>query len=340
MNISIPALLKKLIARQDLAEAEAYEAITGILSRAFTEGQIGGFLATLAAKGETIDEIAGGARAMRAAATRIQSLAPDTLDTVGTGGDGGITFNISTTVAFVAAGAGAVVAKHGNRASSGKSGSADCLECLGLNLAADPEVMEQALNEIGITFMFAPTFHKAMRFAGPIRKQLGVRTLFNLLGPLTNPAGAPCQLLGVFAPNLTEAFAEVLQKLGSRRVLVVHGHDGMDEITLTTTTRCSELKNGVVKTYDIDPANYFGDYCSPADLEGGEPADNAAITRGILEGQITGPKRDIVLLNAAASLLAANRCTDLADGLKQSAAAIDSGAALDKLEKLIAFSKS
>ena len=277
---------------------------------------------------------------IRAAATRVQSLVPNTLDTVGTGGDGGMTFNISTTVAFVAAGAGAVVAKHGNRASSGKSGSADCLECLGLNLAADPEVMEQALNEIGITFLFAPTFHKAMRFAGPVRKQLGVRTLFNLLGPLTNPAGAPCQLLGVFAPDLTEAFAAVLQKLGSRRVLVVHGHDGMDEITLTTTTRCSELKDGAIKTYDIDPVSFFGETCTNEELEGGEPADNAAITRGILEGQVTGPKRDIVLLNAAASLLAANRCTDLADGIKNSAESIDSGAALDKLEKLIAFSKS
>ena len=338
MNIS--PLLKKLIARQDLAEAEAYEAVTGILSGEFTEGQIGGFLAALAAKGETIDEIAAGARAMRAAATRIQSLNANTLDTVGTGGDGGMTFNISTTVAFVAAGAGAVVAKHGNRASSGKSGSADCLECLGFNLAAAPEVLEQALNEIGITFMFAPAFHKAMRFAGPVRKQLGVRTLFNLLGPLTNPAGAPCQLIGVFAPDLTEAFAEVLKKLGSRRVLVVHGHDGMDEITLTTTTRCSELKDGAVKTYDIDPAAYFDDLCTTADLEGGLPADNAAITRGILAGKIQGPKRDIVLLNAAASLLAANRCADLADGLRQSAAAIDSGAALDKLERLVAFSKS
>ena len=338
--MNIPALLKKLIARKDLSEAEAFEAVTGILSGEFTEGQIGGFLAALAAKGETIDEIAAGARAMRAAATRIQSLANDTLDTVGTGGDGGMTFNISTTVAFVAAGAGATVAKHGNRASSGKSGSADCLECLGLNLAAAPEVMEQALNEIGITFMFAPSFHKAMRFAGPVRKQLGVRTLFNLLGPLTNPAGAPCQLIGVFAPDLTEAFAEVLKKLGSRRVLVVHGHDGMDEITLTTTTRCSELKDGVVKTYDIDPAAYFDDLCTNADLEGGLPADNALITRGILEGQITGPKRDIVLLNAAASLLAANRCADLADGIRKSAAAIDSGAALDKLERLVAFSKT
>ena len=338
--MNIPALLKKLIARKDLTEAEAFEAVTGSLSGEFTEGQIGGFLATLAAKGETVEEIAAGARAMRAAATRIQSLAPNTLDTVGTGGDGGMTFNISTTVAFVAAGAGAVVAKHGNRASSGKSGSADCLECLGLNLAAAPEVMEQALNEIGITFMFAPTFHKAMRFAGPVRKQMGVRTLFNLLGPLTNPAGAPCQLIGVFAPELTEAFAEVLKKLGSRRVLVVHGHDGMDEITLTTTTRCSELKEGVVKTYDIDPTAYFENTCTNADLEGGMPADNAAITRGILEGKITGPKRDIVLINSAASLRAANRCTDLADGIRQSAASIDSGAALDKLEKLVAFSKS
>ena len=338
--MNIPSLLKKLIARQDLTETDAFEAVTAILSGAFTEAQIGGFLAALAAKGETIDEIAAGARAMRAAATRLQSLAPDTLDTVGTGGDGGMTFNISTTVAFVAAGAGAVVAKHGNRASSGKSGSADCLECLGFNLAAAPEIIEQALNEIGITFMFAPSFHKAMRFAGPVRKQLGVRTLFNLLGPLTNPAGAPCQLIGVFAPELTETFAAVLQKLGSRRVLVVHGHDGMDEITLTTTTRCSELKDGRIKTYDIDPAAYFGNYCAPADLEGGLPPDNAAITRGILAGAITGPKRDIVLLNSAASLLAANRCADLAEGIRLSAQSIDSGAALDKLEKLVAFSKT
>ena len=338
--MNIPALLKKLVARRDLTEDEAFESIHGMLSGEFTEGQIGAFLGTLAAKGETVAEIAGAARAMRAAATRIQSLAPDTLDTVGTGGDGGLTFNISTTVAFVAAGAGAVVAKHGNRASSGKSGSADCLECLGLNLAAAPEVMEQALNEIGITFMFAPTFHKAMRYAGPVRKQMGVRTLFNLLGPLTNPAGAPCQLLGVFAPELTEAFAHVLQRLGSRRVLVVHGHDGMDEITLTTTTRCSELKDGHIKTYDIDPAVHFENYCVIEELAGGAPADNAAITRGILEGKITGPKRDIVLLNSAASLLSANRCADLADGIRKSAQSLDSGAALDKLEKLIAFSKT
>ncbi len=335
----VPAVLRKLIARQDLTENEAFEAITAILAGELTEGQIGAFLATLSAKGETIDEISAGARAMRAAATRVQSLSPNTLDTVGTGGDGGMTFNISTTVAFVAAGAGAIVAKHGNRASSGKSGSADCLEQLGLNLAAAPEIMEQALNELGITFLFAPSFHKAMRFAGPVRKQLGVRTLFNLLGPLTNPAGAPCQLIGVFAPELTETFAEVLKKLGSRRVLVVHGHDGMDEITLTTTTRCSELKDGKVKTYDIDPLNYFEDTCTNAELEGGSPADNAVITRAILKGGLYGPKRDIVLINAAASLLAANLVSDLAEGLRKAADAIDSGAAFDKLERLIAFSK-
>ncbi len=335
----IPAVLRKLIARQDLTENETFETVTAILAGELTEGQIGAFLSTLSAKGETIEEIAAGARAMRAAATRVQSLSPNTLDTVGTGGDGGMTFNISTTVAFVAAGAGAIVAKHGNRASSGKSGSADCLEQLGLNLAAAPEIMEQALNELGITFLFAPSFHKAMRFAGPVRKQLGVRTLFNLLGPLTNPAGAPCQLIGVFAPELTETFAEVLKKLGSRRVLVVHGHDGMDEITLTTTTRCSELKDGKVKTYDIDPLNYFEDTCSNDELEGGSPADNAVITRAILKGGLHGPKRDIVLINAAASLLAANHVNDLAEGLRKAAEAIDSGAAFDKLERLIAFSK-
>jgi anthranilate phosphoribosyltransferase len=332
-------LLRKLIARQDLTENEAFDAVTAILAGALSEGQIGAFLATLAAKGETTDEIAAGAKAMRAAATRVQSLNVNTLDTVGTGGDGGMTFNISTTVAFVAAGAGAIVAKHGNRASSGKSGSADCLEQLGLNLAAEPEIMEQALNELGITFLFAPSFHKAMRYAGPVRKQLGVRTLFNLLGPLTNPAGAPCQLIGVFAPELTETFAEVLKKLGSRRVLVVHGHDGMDEITLTKTTRCSELKDGKIKTYDIDPSAYFDDPCSPADLEGGNPSDNALITRTILKGGLFGPKRDIVLINAAASLLAANLVTDLGEGLRKAAESIDSGAAYDKLERLIEFSK-
>ncbi|MDR0992971.1 MAG: anthranilate phosphoribosyltransferase [Verrucomicrobiota bacterium] len=333
-------LLKKLVAGNDLQESEAHQAVQSILSGEWTEGQIGGFLTALAIKGETVDEMVGAARAMRATATRLQSLLPNTLDTVGTGGDGGMTFNISTTVAFVAAGAGAVVAKHGNRASSGKSGSADCLECLGFNLAAEIDVLEQALNEIGITFMFAPSFHKAMRFAGPVRKQLGIRTLFNLLGPLTNPAGASCQLIGVFAPEWTEAFAQVLQKLGSRRVLVVHGSDGMDEITLTGPSRCCELQDGRMKTYDIDPAVYFGAYCAPEELEGGTPEENAAITRAILEGRLQGPKRNIVLLNAGASLLAANAAASLQEGIQAAADSIDSGAALNKLDQLVAFSHS
>ena len=333
-------ILKKLIDRQDLTETETFDVVTDILSGKLTEAQMGAFLATLQAKGVTVDEICGGARAMRSAARRIQSLKPNTLDTVGTGGDGGMSFNVSTTVAFVAAGAGATVAKHGNRASSGKSGSADCLEQLGLNLKADPEIMEQALNEIGIAFLFAQSFHQAMRFAAGVRRELGVRTLFNLLGPLTNPAGAPCQLIGVFAPDLTETFAHVLKKLGSRRVLVVHGHDGMDEITLTGTTRCSELKDGLVKTYDIDPYEFFGDYCTNPELEGGDAAQNAEITQNILLGKTNGPKRNIVLINAAASLLAAGLVNNLTDGIKKSVDSIDSGAAYDKLMKLIEHSKS
>ena len=333
-------ILKKLIDRQDLTETETFDVVTDILSGKLTEAQMGAFLATLQAKGVTVDEICGGARAMRSAARRIQSLKPNTLDTVGTGGDGGMSFNVSTTVAFVAAGAGATVAKHGNRASSGKSGSADCLEQLGLNLKADPEIMEQALNEIGIAFLFAQSFHQAMRFAAGVRRELGVRTLFNLLGPLTNPAGAPCQLIGVFAPDLTETFAHVLKKLGSRRVLVVHGHDGMDEITLTGTTRCSELKDGLVKTYDIDPYEFFGDYCTNPELEGGDAAQNAEITKNILLGKTNGPKRNIVLINAAASLLAAGLVDNLTDGIKKSVDSIDSGAAYDKLMKLIEHTKS
>ncbi len=333
-------ILKKLIDRQDLTETETFDVVTDILSGKLTEAQMGAFLATLQAKGVTVDEICGGARAMRSAARRIQSLKPNTLDTVGTGGDGGMSFNVSTTVAFVAAGAGATVAKHGNRASSGKSGSADCLEQLGLNLKADPEIMEQALNEIGIAFLFAQSFHQAMRFAAGVRRELGVRTLFNLLGPLTNPAGAPCQLIGVFAPDLTETFAHVLKKLGSRRVLVVHGHDGMDEITLTGTTRCSELKDGLVKTYDIDPYEFFGDYCTNPELEGGDAAQNAEITKNILLGKTNGPKRNIVLINAAASLLAAGLVDNLTDGIKKAVDSIDSGAAYDKLMKLIEYSKS
>lgn len=333
-------LLKKLIARQDLSEKEGYEAITAMLRGEMSAGQTGAFLAAMAAKGESVAEITGGARAMRTAAKRVQSLSNDTLDTVGTGGDGGRTFNISTTVSFVAAGAGAVVAKHGNRASSGICGAADCLEKLGFNLQAEPEIMEEALNEIGICFLFAPSFHSAMRHCAPVRRELGVRTIFNMLGPLTNPAGATRQLIGVFAPELTETFASVARELGAKRVLVVHGHDGMDEITLTTTTRCSELNNGTIKTYDIDPHQWFEKLCDPQELEGGAPEINAEITKLILSAEIQGPKRDIVLLNSAASLLACGLAASIEQGIALSRKSIDSGAALHKLNQLIDFSKS
>ncbi len=332
-------LLKKLIARQDLTESENYAAITTMLEGGMTEGQIGAFLAALAAKGESVSEITGGAGAMRKAARRIQSIANDTLDTVGTGGDGGKTFNISTTVSFVAAGAGAIVAKHGNRASSGISGAADCLEQLGFNLQVEPEIMEEALNEIGICFLFAPSFHSAMRHCGPVRRQIGVRTIFNMLGPLTNPAGATRQLIGVFAPELTETFACVARQLGAKRVLVVHGHDGMDEITMTTTTRCSELHNGTIRTYDIDPLQWFEELCTPQELEGGTPELNAQITRQILSGELQGAKRNIVLLNSAASLLAGGKADSIAEGIRKSADSIDSGAALSKLQQLIEYSQ-
>lgn len=331
--------LKKLIDRKDLTTEESATAIDHILSGNWTEAQIGAFLATLSSKGETIEEITGAAKSMRRHATRIQSLQQNTLDTVGTGGDGGKTFNISTCVAFVAAGAGAIVAKHGNRASSGKAGSADCLEALGFNLNCSPESMEVALNEIGMCFMFAPSFHKAMRFAGPVRKQIGVRCLFNMLGPLTNPAGAPNQLIGVYAPELTEVFASVLKNLGSRRVLVVHGLDNIDEISVCADTRVSELKDGQIRTYNISPADYFGDYANAEDLEGGEAADNAQILLDILEGRETGPKLNVVLINAAASLLAGGLCKDLAEGIRMAREAVRNGKAKEKLEALIQASK-
>jgi len=332
-------ILKKVISGNDLLESESYDLITQMLEGELSDGQIGAFLAALAAKGESVGEITGGARAMRKAAVRIQSLANDTLDTVGTGGDGGKTFNISTTVSFVAAGAGAIVAKHGNRASSGISGAADCLEQLGFNLQVEPEIMEEAVNEIGICFLFAPSFHRAMRHCAPVRRQMGVRTIFNMLGPLTNPAGATRQLIGVYAPELTETFAQVAKELGAKRVIAVHGHDGMDEITMTTITRCTELNNGVIKTYDIDPLNYFDELCAPADLQGGDATLNAQITRQILTGELQGAKRDIVLINSAASLLSCGIVDSLEEGIKKSTESIDSGAALDKLEQLIDYSQ-
>lgn len=331
-------LLTKLIKRQDLSEAEASDAVEQILSGQWTEGQIGAFLGALACKGEVVEEVAGAARAMRRKAIRIQAIGQVVMDTCGTGGDGSNTFNISTTTAFVVAGAGVAVAKHGNRSISSLCGSADVLEALGMNLSVAPESMEQALNEIGICFMFAPAFHGAMKFAMPVRKALGVRTIFNMLGPLTNPAAASCQLLGVFKPELTEMFAQVLGKLGTKRALVVHGHDGLDEISICNSTRVSELKDGLVKTYDITPETWFGDVADAKDLAGGDAKTNATILLDVLGGK-KGACRNVVLMNAGAALFAAGKASDIAGGIKLAEQSIDSGAAKAKLDTLIQFTK-
>ncbi|MDZ7599553.1 MAG: anthranilate phosphoribosyltransferase [Desulfobacterales bacterium] len=295
-------------------------------------------MAALATKGETFEELAGAAQAMRRKAHRIQTPADIVVDTCGTGGDGAHTFNISTTTAFVVAGCGVTVAKHGNRSVSSKCGSADVLEALGVKLDTGPETVEEAVREIGIGFLFAPLYHSAMRYAAPARKEVGIRSIFNMLGPLTNPAGANCQLLGVYAPSLTEMFANALKLLGARRALVVHGHDGLDEISICAPTRVSELRGGLVTTYDLHPEQFFGGLADPAALAGGDAATNAEITRKILAGE-KGPRRDVVVLNSAAALVAADKAASLAAGVPLAEAALDSGAAAAKLEALVRFSR-
>ena len=263
--------LEEIIGGKDLSEETMSQMITEILSGTITHSQIGAFMGALSTKGETFEELIGAARAMRRKATRIQTTRPVVLDTCGTGGDGTRTFNISTTTAFVVAGCGVTVAKHGNRSVSSQCGSADLLEALGINLNLDPEMVEEALCDINIGFLFAPLYHGAMKFAAIARKEVGIRSVFNMLGPLTNPAGANCQLLGVYAPELTEMFAQALQGMGTRRAFVVHGHDGLDEISLGAPTRVSELNDGKIKTYDLSPDQFFTRRADLQDLAGGSP---------------------------------------------------------------------
>jgi anthranilate phosphoribosyltransferase len=258
------------------------------------------------------------------------------VDTCGTGGDGLSTFNISTAAAFVAAGAGVCVAKHGNRAVSSRCGSADVLAELGLNLEAPAAAIEQCIQEHGIGFLFAQKMHPAMKHVAPIRKELGVRTIFNMLGPLANPAGATGQVLGVFKAELTETFARVLRDLGTRRALVVHGLDGLDEITITDRTRVCELRNGELRTYELDAALIFGDYCNPAELAGGDAATNARILRAVLDGSEQGAPRQVTLLNAAAAIVVGEKADRIEDALRLAEQSIASGAALGKLQTLIA----
>lgn len=328
--------LKQIIARENLNEDQMADLMNEIFSGKCTDAQIGAFMAALATKGETFSELAGAARAMRKKALRLEIPAATLVDIVGTGGDSAHTFNISTTTAFVVAGCGVSVAKHGNRAVSSKCGSADVLEALGVNLNLAPELVEEAVMEIGIGFLFAPLYHKAMKYAITARKEIGLRSIFNMLGPLTNPAAANCMLLGVFSPSLTEMFAKALKLLGARRAFVVHGHDGLDEITVCAKTRVSELADGAVQTYDISPEAYFGDLAAPETLRGGNVNENAEITRRILTGE-HGPKRNVVLLNAAAALLCAGKAADLRAGIQMAESAIDNGAAAHKLDNLIRF---
>lgn len=330
--------LNQIIQRKDLSESQMADMMETVLTGNATEAQIGAMMAALATKGETFEELAGAAAAMRRNARRIQAVGSPVVDTCGTGGDGAHTFNISTTTAFVVAGAGVTVAKHGNRSVSSKCGSADVLEVLGVKLDTPPEIVEEAIQEVGIGFMFAPLYHSAMKYAIKPRQELGIRSIFNMLGPLTNPASAGCQLLGVFAPQLTEMFAQALKLLGGQSALVVHGHDGLDEISVCAPTRTSELKDGMVRTYDIDPLSYFGRLADPEEMAGGDAEENAAITRNILAGE-PGPKRDVVLINAGAALMAAGKTGDLKGGIDMATAAIDEGKAVEKLNALVEYTQ-
>lgn len=330
--------LAKIIARKDLHTEEMQEMLDEILSGTITDAQIGAFMGALATKGETFEELAGAARAMRQKAHRIQTSAATVVDIVGTGGDGMSTFNISTTTAFVVAACGVTVAKHGNRAVSSKCGAADVLEALGVKLDASPEIVEEAVKTIGVGFLFAPLYHSALRHAMKARKEVGLRSIFNMLGPLTNPAGANCQLLGVFSPALTEMFAGALNLLGVRRALVVHGHEGLDEISVCEATRVTDLDRGAIRTYDLYPETFFGERANPDDMLGGGPAENAAILRKVLGGE-KGPRRNVILLNAGAALMAAGKAKDIKEGIAQAEAAIDSGKATEKLDALIAYTR-
>ena len=330
--------LNSIISGHDLTQNQAADMISNIFSGDITSAQIGAFMAGLATKGECFEELAGGALAMRRKAVRVQTLDKNVIDIVGTGGDGTGSFNVSTTASFVVAGAGITVAKHGNRSVSSKCGSADVLEALGVNLAADPEIIEEAINEIGIGFMFAPLYHGSMKYAMKARTECGIRSIFNMLGPLTNPAAASCQIVGVFAPALTEMFARALHLLGVKKAFVVHGHDGMDEITTTDLTRVSELSEGRIKSYDLDPLAYFDDYADPDALQGGDAKKNAGILSRVLSGE-KGAPRDVVLINAGAGLVAADAATDIRQGIQMAAEAIDSGRAMKKLEALIQYTR-
>jgi anthranilate phosphoribosyltransferase len=330
--------LARLLDGTDLTRAEARAAMDTIMAGEATPAQIGGFLAALRVKGETADEIAGCAEAMREHVVPVRPERDDLVDTAGTGGDGAGTINISTAAALVAAAAGAGVAKHGNRAVSSACGSADVLEALGFRLELEPERIARSIDELGFGFMFAPLHHPAMRNAAAVRTELGTRTVFNVLGPLTNPAGARAQVLGVYSPALVRTLADVLVQLDVRRAFVVHGAGGLDELSPSGPNLVCEVVDGTVREREIDPAALGVRRCSAMDLVGGAPEDNAAAVREVLAGG-AGPVREAVTLNAAGAIAAAGHATDLRDGLGYAREAIDSGEAAARLEALSAFTR-
>ena len=329
--------LHTLVDGNDLTEDEMVSSMTEIMEGEVTDSQLAAFLTALHIKGETVAEIVGAARVMRAKAEKLNIKSTPLVDTCGTGGDGADTFNISTASALVTAGAGVKVAKHGNRAVSSRSGSADVLKCLGVNLDANLATVQRCVDEAGLGFLFAPLMHKAMKHAGGVRKELGFRTIFNLLGPLTNPANAQAQVLGVFDVKWVQPLAEVLRDLGCSRALVVHGSDGLDEITLTGVSQVAELKNGEVTSYSLDPGELGFEYCASDDLKGGTPEENAAIIQEILNGE-KGPRRDIVVLNSAAAIYVAGKADSLDLGVQLAVNSIESGKAEDKLKDLCRIS--
>ncbi|MEC7641784.1 MAG: anthranilate phosphoribosyltransferase [Nitrospinota bacterium] len=335
----ITEALLKVVEGHDLSEQEMGEVMMRIMEGEADPISLGAFLTALRIKGENVNEIVGAAKVMRKKAVILTVSADPILDTCGTGGDGGNTFNISTAAAFLVSGAGITVAKHGNRAVSSRSGSADVLTCLDINIEAETNRVEQCLQQVGIGFLFAPRMHPAMKNAAEVRKKLGYRTIFNLLGPLTNPAGAHAQVIGVYDLQWTLPLAQVLKKMGSRHAFVVHGEDGLDEISLAAPTHISELKKGEINNYMIEPEQFGMQRCQAEDLKGGSPEDNATIIRNILRGE-KGPKRDIVVLNAAAAIAAAGKAENLESALVLARESIDSGAALQKLTALIHVSNS
>jgi anthranilate phosphoribosyltransferase len=334
----IQQALARLLDGHDLSRDEARGVMGTIMSGEATPAQIAGFLIALRAKGETADEIAGCAEAMREHALPVRPERDDLVDTAGTGGDGARTINISTAAALVAAAAGAGVAKHGNRAVSSACGSADVLEALGFDLELPPERVARSIDELGFGFLFAPTHHPAMRHAAPVRRELAARTVFNVLGPLTNPAGARAQVVGVYAPELVRTIAEVLAQLGATRAFVVHGAGGIDELSPAGPNFVCEVVNGQIRARNIDPLEFGLPRSDPAELRGGSPAENAAAIRAVLAGE-DGGRRSAILLNAAGAIAAGGHAEDLREGLELAREAVDSGAAAARLDALIAFTR-